>query len=106
MSAFRGGADIVLKTSPVPSEDVVRGGIQGESYPQEFIPKLVDFIVPSKMPIDRMVTFYSLAEINRAAEDSSKGKTIVPKLLTSTGPPVWNITSESSPVCSLIGSLA
>jgi aryl-alcohol dehydrogenase len=33
-----------------------------------------------KMPIDRMITFYELAEINRAAEDSQAGRTIKPVL--------------------------
>ena len=33
-----------------------------------------------KMPVDRMVTFYPLAEINRAAQESSDGTTIKPVL--------------------------
>ena len=59
---------------------VVRGVIQGESHPQEFIPKLVDFLVQGKMPVDRMMTFYPLADINQAALDSSNGNAIKPIL--------------------------
>jgi aryl-alcohol dehydrogenase len=59
---------------------VVRGIIQGESHPQEFIPKLVDFLVQGKMPVDRMMTFYLLADINQAARDSSNGTAIKPIL--------------------------
>jgi aryl-alcohol dehydrogenase len=32
------------------------------------------------MPVDRMMTFYDLADINRAAQDSSTGTTIKPVL--------------------------
>jgi aryl-alcohol dehydrogenase len=59
---------------------VVRGVIQGESQPQQLIPRLVDFLMAGKMPVERMITFYPLAEINRAARDSSEGTTIKPVL--------------------------
>jgi aryl-alcohol dehydrogenase len=58
----------------------VRGIIQGESHPQTFIPRLVDFVLQGSMPIDRMITFYPLGDINRAAQDSSNGTTIKPVL--------------------------
>ena len=54
--------------------------IQGDSVPKEFIPKLVDHIVAGRFPVERMITFYDLAEINRAAAESSAGKTIKPVL--------------------------
>ena len=59
---------------------VVRGVIQGDSVPQEFIPKLVDYLVEGRMPVERMMTFYPLADINRAARESSNGTTIKPVL--------------------------
>jgi aryl-alcohol dehydrogenase len=46
--------------------------------PQEFIPKLVDFLMQGRMPVDRMMTFYPLLDINQAARDSSTGTTIKP----------------------------
>jgi hypothetical protein len=33
------------------------------------------------MPVDRMMTFYPLADINRAVADSNSGTTIKPVLL-------------------------
>jgi aryl-alcohol dehydrogenase len=54
--------------------------IQGESHPKEFIPKLVDLLVEGKMPVNRMITFYDLSDINRAAHDSASGTTIKPVL--------------------------
>ena len=59
---------------------VVRGVIQGESHPQEFIPRLVDYLMQGKMPVDRMITFYPLADINRAAQESTNGTAIKPVL--------------------------
>jgi len=59
---------------------VVRGVIQGESHPQDFIPRLVDFLLQGKMPVERMITCYPLAEINRAAQESARGTTIKPVL--------------------------
>jgi aryl-alcohol dehydrogenase len=59
---------------------VVRGVIQGESHPQEFIPKLVDLLLEGKMPVDRMMRFYPLTDINRAVADSSSGATVKPVL--------------------------
>ena len=32
---------------------VVHGVIQGESHPQELIPKLIDFLMQGTMPVDR-----------------------------------------------------
>ena len=59
---------------------MVRGVVQGDSVPQEFIPKLVELIVQERFPIARMITFYDLADINLAAKDSAEGRTIKPVL--------------------------
>jgi aryl-alcohol dehydrogenase len=58
----------------------VRGVVQGDSVPKEFIPKLVDLVVAGKFPIEKMITFYELSDINLAAQESSAGKTIKPVL--------------------------
>ncbi len=58
----------------------VRGVVQGDSVPKEFIPKLIDLVVAGKFPIEKMITFYELSDINRAAQESSSGKTIKPVL--------------------------
>ena len=41
--------------------------VQGDSVPQEFIPKLVDLIMAGKFPIEQMIKFYDFADINLAA---------------------------------------
>jgi aryl-alcohol dehydrogenase len=80
LGSARAGTEVSFDMSFLQFGRVVRGVIQGESQPREFIPKLVDFLMQGKMQVDRMMTFYPLAEINRAARDSAQGTTIKPVL--------------------------
>jgi aryl-alcohol dehydrogenase len=54
------------------------GIIEGESKPDLFIPALVDLYTQGRFPFDKLVKFYTLDQINQAAEDSEKGVTIKP----------------------------
>jgi aryl-alcohol dehydrogenase len=56
----------------------IHGVIQGDSQPRDFIPRLVDYLMEGRFPVERMITFYDLAAINQAAADSVKGTTIKP----------------------------
>jgi aryl-alcohol dehydrogenase len=58
----------------------VRGVIQGWSQPEVFLPRLVDLMMEGKLPVERMMTFYDLADINHAAADAEAGRTIKPVL--------------------------
>jgi aryl-alcohol dehydrogenase len=80
LGSARGGTEVSLEMPFLQFGRVVRGIIQGESHPRDFIPKLVDFLLQGKMPVDRMMTFYPLSEINQAARDSSNGTAIKPVL--------------------------
>jgi aryl-alcohol dehydrogenase len=80
LGSARSGTEVSFEMPFLQFGRVVRGVIQGESHPQQFIPKLVDFLMQGQMPVERMMTFYPLAEINRAALDSSQGTTIKPVL--------------------------
>jgi aryl-alcohol dehydrogenase len=80
LGSARSGTEVAFDMAFLQFGRVVHGVIQGESHPQVFIPQLVDFLMQGKMPVDRMMTFYPLAEINRAAADSSQGRTIKPVL--------------------------
>ncbi|HMF23588.1 MAG TPA: NAD(P)-dependent alcohol dehydrogenase [Pseudolabrys sp.] len=80
LGSARKGTDVSLEMPFVQNGRVVRGVIQGDSLPQEFIPLLVDHMRAGRFPIDKLITYYPLAEINRAAADSSAGKTIKPVL--------------------------
>jgi aryl-alcohol dehydrogenase len=59
-------------------QKVIRGAVEGDSVPDVFIPRLVDLFMQGRFPFDRLVSFYDFSDINQAAEDSEKGKTIKP----------------------------
>ena len=54
------------------------GIIEGDSKPDLFIPALVELYTQGRFPFDKLVKFYTLDQINQAAEDSEKGVTIKP----------------------------
>ena len=80
LGSARAGTEVSLEMPFLQFGRTVRGVIQGESHPQEFIPQLVDFLMQGQMPVERMISFYPLADINRAAQDSNSGATIKPVL--------------------------
>jgi aryl-alcohol dehydrogenase len=74
------GTDVAVEMPFLQQGRIVRGVVQGESLPKEFIPRLVDLIVAGKFPIQKMIKFYDLADINTAAKESSTGIAIKPVL--------------------------
>jgi aryl-alcohol dehydrogenase len=80
LGSARAGTEVTLDMPFLQFGRSVHGVIQGESHPKEFIPHLVDLLMSGKMPVDRMITFYDLPDINRAAQDAAAGTTIKPVL--------------------------
>jgi aryl-alcohol dehydrogenase len=80
LGSARPGVEVALEMVKIQDGRGVRGVIQGWSQPASFLPKLVDLMMEGKMPIERLITFYDLADINRAAADAVKGTTIKPVL--------------------------
>jgi aryl-alcohol dehydrogenase len=80
VGSARGGTEVSFEMPWLQGGRTVRGVIQGDSKPREFIPRLVDLFMAGQMPIDRLVTRYELADINRAAADATSGATIKPVL--------------------------
>lgn len=60
----------------------IRGIIEGDSDPDEFIPEMVALHLAGKLPIERLVTTYPLSEINQAVHDQERGACIKAVLLT------------------------
>jgi len=56
----------------------IRGILEGESVPDIFIPQLIELNVQGRFPFEKLIKFYSLYQINQAAQDSEKGDTIKP----------------------------
>jgi aryl-alcohol dehydrogenase len=59
---------------------VVRGIVEGEARPKEFLPRLYELWRRGDFPVDRMMTFYDFEEIDRAAHDAESGAVIKPVL--------------------------
>jgi aryl-alcohol dehydrogenase len=80
LGSARRGTDASFEMPFLQQGRVVRGVVQGDSVPGEFIPRLVDYIMDGRFPIAKTITFYDLADINLAAHESETGKTIKPVL--------------------------
>jgi aryl-alcohol dehydrogenase len=59
---------------------VIRGIVEGEARPKEFLPQLFDLWRRGEFPVDRMMEFYDFDEIDRAAHDAESGAVIKPVL--------------------------
>jgi len=51
----------------------IRGILEGESVPDIFIPQLIELNAQGRFPFEKLTKFYSLDQINQAAQDSEKG---------------------------------
>ena len=80
LGSARAGTEVTFETPFLQNGRTVRGVIQGDSVPKEFLPRLADYVVGGKFPVECMIAFYDFADINRAADESSKGVTIKPVL--------------------------
>ena len=52
----------------------------GDSIPQIFIPQMIELYKQGRFPFDKLIKFYPIEAINKAAEDSCKGITVKPVL--------------------------
>ncbi|MDX5989750.1 MULTISPECIES: NAD(P)-dependent alcohol dehydrogenase [Haloferax] len=64
----------------------VRGISQGDSIPSVFIPRLIELYEQGRFPFDELLSFYELADINRAVDDLADGRAIKPVLRISDSP--------------------
>lgn len=81
VGSARAGTEVSFEMPVLQGGRTVRGVVQGDSRPREFIPRLVDLFMAGDMPLDRLITRYDFADINRAAADASSGATIKPVLM-------------------------
>lgn len=58
----------------------IRGIVEGDSIPDIFIPRLIELYAQGRFPFDRLIEFYNLEDINKAAEDSENGEVFKPVL--------------------------
>lgn len=55
-----------------------RGIIEGDSVPREFIPQLIRLQREGKFPIEKLISFYDLSDIEKAIADSESGRIVKP----------------------------
>ncbi|MEU4506696.1 alcohol dehydrogenase catalytic domain-containing protein [Streptomyces sp. NPDC024089] len=59
----------------------IRGCVEGDAEPSVLIPELVERYRHGRLPLDRLVTTYALADFDRAVADQRAGLTLKPVLL-------------------------
>ncbi len=74
------GTEVTFDMNSILFGRTIRGIIEGDSVPDVFIPQLIELYVQGRFPLDKLIRFYPLQEINRAAEDSLSGVTMKPVL--------------------------
>jgi aryl-alcohol dehydrogenase len=75
------GTEVSLDMNSIMFGRTVKGVIEGESVPDLFIPTLVELFRQGRFPLDKLVTFYPLSEINRAVQETEEGITVKAVLL-------------------------
>ena len=70
--------DIAFSSSGFLDGKTVKGVIEGDAYPAEFIPKMIEWHRRGMFPIEKLVKTYRLDQINEAQHDSESGATIKP----------------------------
>lgn len=58
----------------------LRAIIEGESHPDVFVPALIELYERGRLPFDRLVSYYDLADVNEAVRDAEEGKVVKPVL--------------------------
>lgn len=74
------GSEVTLDINTILFERNYEGFLMGEGVPQIYIPRLIELYKQGKFPFDKLITYYSFEDINKAVEDAHKGTTIKPIL--------------------------
>ena len=72
----RPGDEVSLDPNTILLGRTLRGIVQGDAVPQTLIPRIIELYLQDRFPIDRMIQYYTLDEINQAAADSERGTVI------------------------------
>ncbi|MCE0766889.1 NAD(P)-dependent alcohol dehydrogenase [Pseudonocardia kujensis] len=63
----------------------IRGVIEGDSVSADFVPQLIDLYRRGRLPLEKIVRFYDLADVNTAMADADAGLTVKPVLRIAEG---------------------
>jgi aryl-alcohol dehydrogenase len=70
------GTEITLDMNSILFGRGVRGIIEGDSVPVEFIPRLVELFRQGRFPFDKLVTSFSFDQIQDAVDASERGQVV------------------------------
>lgn len=70
------GTEVTLDMNSIFFGRTVMGIVEGQSVPDIFIPKLIDLYRQGGLPLEKIVKFYSLDEIEQAVADSEAGRVV------------------------------
>jgi aryl-alcohol dehydrogenase len=70
------GVEANLEMQTILDGRTIKGIVEGDCISDIFIPQLIELYKQGRFPFDRLLKFYSLDQINEAAEDSEKGKAL------------------------------
>jgi aryl-alcohol dehydrogenase len=80
VGSARKGVEAALEMAQLQHGRTLRGCIQGDAPPQAFFPRLFGEWAAGRLPVERLVAFYELADINRAVADAESGRVVKPVL--------------------------
>lgn len=80
VGSARKGTEVALEMPFLQQGRTLRGCIQGDAPADTFLPALFEHYRAGRMPVDRLITEYEFAEVNRAVADSVAGRTVKPVL--------------------------
>ncbi|MEU7825974.1 NAD(P)-dependent alcohol dehydrogenase [Catellatospora sp. NPDC049133] len=75
-----GGRDAMIPAAPLALGKSVRGIVQGDALPHQFIPRLIEHYRAGRLPIERLVRFYDFDDIDEAFAAAARGEVIKPVL--------------------------
>lgn len=75
------GTEVALDLTHMLFGRIFRGIILGDSIPRQLIPKLIEYQRAGKFPIEKLVSYYPLDQIEEAVAASERGQAVKPVLL-------------------------
>jgi aryl-alcohol dehydrogenase len=70
------GVEVNLEMQTVLDGRTIKGVVEGDCVSDIFIPQLIDLYKAGRFPFDRLITFYTLDQINEAVKDTHDGKAL------------------------------
>jgi aryl-alcohol dehydrogenase len=70
------GTEVKLDMNSILFGRKIRGILEGDAVSQLFIPQLIEYYKQGRFPIDKLITYYPMSEINQAVDDMLSGKVL------------------------------